>query len=98
MPIVPQFTALLNALFPSTPLLAAPRPTLVLSAPRIAGLLSSSQPRIEIVRDPFGLEDLLSGLRLRSREEMDAELEALAQESRQRIAQVFEAFMARRKP
>lgn len=104
MPIVLQASGIFYSQFPALraprPALAlpAPRQMLALPAPRCAGLLAAprSDPKIELVFERFDLEELLSGLRLRSLEEMDAELEALAQESRRRLSQLFESFQRRR--
>jgi hypothetical protein len=84
------------------PLLAAPPPPKLLTAPRIAGLLPARvpervvRPRIEIVREPATFDELLQQLGpLPTVEECDAEIAERFEAHVERIRQIVMSHASR---
>ena len=80
MHIVSQSASFSYSLFPPFPLLSAPPKRDLLTTPKIAGLLlaKTGSPKIEVIFTPSRAELLKQIGPIRSREEMDAELEEIA--------------------
>lgn len=92
MQIVLQSASVSYSLIPPYPLIAPPVAPLLLSAPRISGLICAPTPTI-IVEQYTELDRLLEGIR--SKEEMDAEIDALWAEGQERQRQLREFLEAR---
>ena len=96
MQIVLQSASVSYSLIPRYPLLAAPPAKLMLSAPRISGLICAPQqaaPTTIIVEHYTELDLILESIP--SKEAMDAEIEALWLEGRERQRQLRETLEAR---
>jgi hypothetical protein len=99
MSIVQHCTPFSYSLLPPYPLLAAPAPRLMLPAPQISGLICAPQAKVveNIVVEKYTALDLILEEvgPIPTIEEMDAEIEQLWAEGRQRQRILREALEAR---